>query len=270
VNDAGKSRAQIAGYLDAIIYKLRQKNPRVKVVFLSTTDIMEEAERRAGRRIDFVETAAAASADVGIPFIDATTQLWSRVLAGTPIATYLTDATHPNDAGHQLYFETIRAALSPSIPLAVQPSVTGSRLIDQTRLDTAHFEKGSAASGCRAGTLPLKYMDAALTCNRGETFEYRFSGTTIGLVRAMVRDGGRIACTLDGANPVTADFYDETVRIYERPFPTFLYRGLEAGPHELSCRVLDDVISLPQGTSTGHKATIGYFMISNERPVTSL
>lgn len=59
VNDAGKSRAQIYAYLDAIVTKLRQTNPHVKVVYISTTDVGEEPDRRAGRRAAFVENSVA-------------------------------------------------------------------------------------------------------------------------------------------------------------------------------------------------------------------
>lgn len=154
------------------------------------------------------------------------------------------------------------------IPLGAQPSIRTGRLIDRSGLANARMDKGSNAAGCRSGTLPLRYMETALACDRGESFTYRFTGRRIGMVRAMVRDGGRLACTLDGGRPTTVDFYDETVPTYERPYPTFLYGDLSAGPHDLACRVTDDVVSTPRGRSTGHKATIGYFLVSDEQAVT--
>lgn len=268
VNDAGTPRAAIIAHLDAVIYRLRQANPRVKVVYISTTDIGEEADRRAGRRANFVEEAAAAAAYLDLPFIDAAKGLWARVIAGEPVRTYIEDSVHPNDAGHQLYFEAVRDALADTIPLAVQPSVASTRLIERSGLGNARLEPGTAASGCRPGTLKMRYMDAALACDQGDAFTFRFSGTTVGLVRAMVRDGGRLACTLDGGSPTTADFYDAVTPIYERAFPIFLYRDLAAGSHVLSCRATGDIVSGPQGSSAGHKATVGHFMVGDERPLT--
>ncbi|VWX46827.1 SGNH/GDSL hydrolase family protein [Novosphingobium sp. 9U] len=268
VNDAGNARPAMFAHIDAIVFKLRQANPRVKIVYLSTTDIREEAERRAGRRARWVEDSAAAAAFEGLQYIDVGARLWVKVIAGAPVATYMSDVVHPNDSGHQLYFEAIRDALDSTIPLATQPRVTSSRLIGQSKLDTARLERGSLATGCRPGTLALKYMDAALTCDQGDSFTYTFTGTTIGLLKAEVRDGGRLACTIDGGNPTTADFYSDATHIYERPFPLFLYHNLPSGQHTLACRVTGETISLPQGTSTGHKVTVGYFMVSDERPVT--
>lgn len=268
VNDAGAPRPELTAHIDAIVYKLRQANPQIKIIYVSTTDIREEPDRRAGRRASWIEDSAAAAAFEDLQYIDAAAGLWAKVIAGTPVTTYMTDFVHPNDAGHQLYFEAIRDALAPTIPLVTQPRVTGSKLIAQSKLDTARLEKGSSATGCRAGTLSLKYMDAALTCNEGESFTYTFTGTTVGLMKAEVRDGGRLACTVDGGSPTTADFYSDATHIYERPFPFLLYRRLTSGQHTLACRVTGDVIRLPEGTSTGHKVTIGYFMVSDERAVT--
>lgn len=268
VNDAGTPRALSFAQVDAIVYKLRQANPRVKVIYISTTDVGEEPMRRAGKRASWVEDAAAGAAFEELPFIDATTTFWARVIAGTPASTYLSDNVHPNDAGHRLYFETIRDALAPAIPLAKQPVVSESKLIAHSRLDTARFEKGSSAAGCRPGTLNMKYMDAALACDQGDSFVYRFTGTTVGVVRAMVRDGGRLACTMDGGNPIQVDFYESATRHWERTYPQFLYRQLTPGTHALACSVTNALISLPEGTSTGHKATIGYFVVSDARPVT--
>ncbi|MBB4858195.1 sialidase-1 [Novosphingobium chloroacetimidivorans] len=268
VNDAGNQRPALFAHIDAIVYKLRQANPRVKIVYLSTTDVREEADRRAGRRASWVEDSAAAASYAGLQYIDVAAGIWAKVKGGTPVTHFFVDVVHPNDAGHRRYFEAIRDAMAPSIPLARQPRATGSRLIGQSKLDSARLEKGSSAAGCRPGALSLRYMEAALSCDRGDSFTYTFTGTTVGLVKAEVRDGGRLACTIDGGSPTTADFYSDATHIYERPFPLFLYRDLPSGRHRLACRVIDDLISLPQGTSTGRKVTVGYFMVSDERPVT--
>jgi lysophospholipase L1-like esterase len=268
VNDAGNTRPKILAQVDALVHQLRVVNPRVKIVYISTTDVGEEPYRRAGRHAGFVEDSIAVAAIEDIPFIDAATGLWGRILSGTPASTYLNDNVHPNDAGHALYFESIRDALAPLVPLRRQPSIHGSKYIERSNLQTARLEPVSAATGCSVATLPMKYMEKALSCTQGQAFTYRFSGTTIGMIQAMVHDGGRMDCTIDGTNPKPVDFYDAVVAIYERPFPLIVYRGLRAGDHVLSCRTKDTLISLPSGTSQGHKASIGYFMVSDERPMT--
>lgn len=268
VNDAGTPRPTQIAQIDALVHKLRQKNPQVKIIYISTTDTGEEPDRRAGRKPDWIQDAAAAAAYSDLQYIDAAAPLWAKVFAGAPVSTFFKDNVHPNDAGHRIYFETIRDALDTTVPLTTQPRARGGKLIGQSKLDTARFDKGSTAAGCRPGSLDLRYMDEALTCDRGESFTYTFTGTTVGLVKAEVRDGGRLACTIDGARPTTADFYSSATHIYERPFPVFLYRDLPQGRHTLACRVTDERVSLPEGSSTGHKVTVGYFMVSDARPVT--
>lgn len=84
VNDAGNQRPALFAHIDAIVYKLRQANPRVKIVYLSTTDIGEEADRRAGRRASWVEDSAAAAAFAGLQYIDVAAGVWAKVKAGGP------------------------------------------------------------------------------------------------------------------------------------------------------------------------------------------
>lgn len=267
VNDAGEQTAKIAADIDAIAYRLRARNPRVKIIYVSTTDRLEEPERRAGRRVNFVEATAAAIAFDELTYLDVGAGLWSKVIAGAPVATLLRDSVHPTDVGGQLYFEQIRDLLAPQLPLPVQPSVTGSKLIAQSRLDTARFEPARSAVGCRGGTLPLRYMDAALQCGRGDSFTFKFTGTTVGMVRAFVRDGGRLACTVDGQEPRTVDFFDAVSLSYSRSLGIVEFRGLASGDHTLACQVSNELISTPAGVSTGNSVTIGAFLVSDERPV---
>lgn len=269
VNDAGSGRAHIFAQVDALIYRLRQINPRTKFIYISTTASSEEPQRRAGSHAAFVQDSIDVAAFEGIPFIDATSGMWAKVLAGTASTTdFLTDTVHPNDAGHEIYFESIRDGLAPMLPLPVQPSVTGSKLIAQSKLQNARFEPGTAAVGCKPATLTMGYMNEAKTCDLGDTFTYAFNGTTVGVLRAMTRNGGRMECLVDGANPMRVDFYDAIANTWERPFPYMIYRGLADAQHTLSCRITADLITLPEGTSTGHLATIGYFLVSSEQPVT--
>lgn len=267
VNDAGESRETIFADLDAIIHKLRQKNPRVRIVYLSSTDASEEALRRAGQRAAYIEIPAAATAFEGLTFIDLGTGLWAKVIAGAPVSTYLTDAVHPTDAGHELYFEEVRAVLDPLMPLPVLDAVAGGKLIAQSRLDTARLEPARSATGCRAGTLALKYMDSALQCGADDSFTFRFTGTTLGMIRAIVRDGGRLDCTVDGHDQDPMDFFDSYALSYDRSLGTILYRGLTPGDHLLACTVDPSLVTVAGGSSTGHMATIGAFLVSDERPV---
>jgi lysophospholipase L1-like esterase len=274
VNDAGTSRAKITAQIDAIVYELRRANPRVKIVYISTTDVGELPQRKAGHRASFVEDSAAVAAFEKLQFIDATTGMWAKILAGAPASAWLEDNVHPNDAGHKLYFETIRNVLAPQIPLAVQPAIGSSRLIDRSQLKTARLEP---ATGCKRDAAPpkylgksLRYMDKSVTCSLGDHFVQRFKGTTVGIVRAMVKDGGQMDCTLDGAASTTVDFYDSAVAIYDRPAPLILYRNLVPGPHVLACSVNETVIRLPSGRSAGRRSTIGYVMVSDEQPIRTL
>jgi lysophospholipase L1-like esterase len=270
VNDADMSRASVFAHVDALIFKLRRINPRVKIVYVSTVNKSEQGLRQAGRRADAVENAAAIAALNGIDFIDLGAAFWSKVAAGTPTSTYLIDFVHPTVEGYQLYFEQIRDAIDPFIPLPVQPSLTTSRLIEQSKLDNARLEPVVTATGCRGGSIAwLPYMQATLACGQGDRFQYRFSGTTIGLVRAMTKDGGRLTCTVDGRAVPAADFFDAWALNYDRSGPIILARDLAPGSHELACEVGAELITVPEGTSTGRNVQIGAFMVSNGQTITA-
>jgi lysophospholipase L1-like esterase len=268
INDAGLPRPTSFAHVDAIIHKLRLRNPRVRIVYLAATDAaVDEAPRRAGRRVGFIEDSAALAEFEGLTFIDLSAGLWSRVIGGASISTYLVDGVHPTNAGHQLYYEAIRSILEPMLPLAVLPKSAGGKLISQSNLGTARLQSATAAVGCHIAKLALRYMESTLECGQGDSFTYRFNGTTLGTVRAFVRDGGRLSCTVDGESPKTFDFFDVYALTYSRSLGQIDYRGLALGSHLLSCSVSDGRISVPEGVSTGRRVDLGYFLVSDEMPV---
>jgi len=261
LNDIELQREDSIASVDAIAYRLRQINPRVKIVYVAVTSTLEETARRGSTRYPGTDDAQHTASLDSYDFIDAGGTLWSKIISsGTPAASYFIDQFHPDDAGHEIYFEAVRDYLTPQLPFANQPANTSTYYEPRSNMNSATLQSVGAASGCRTGASQGQYFEKPLTCNVGETFTVSFNGTSIGLLRQVRPDGGRLSCQLDGGTPKTIDFWDAAT-----PTDTYVdgpidFPYMNNGAHTLSCTVLADRPSSSAGTSTGNAIYIGGFL----------
>ena len=118
VNDMNGDFMTLANNTEAIIRKIRAQNPFCDIVFVytmtwNTADIMAHGD------IQSAKTAHAAMAYYyGLPQVDVGEVLFTHIArklheGETPAwMTYTTDAVHPNDAGYQIYSDTIFSHLN--------------------------------------------------------------------------------------------------------------------------------------------------------------
>lgn len=265
LNDAGLPQAISSANTDAIVARLRARNPRVRIVYVAVTTTLEELARRAGSRNDRVTAAERLATAETIDFVDAGQLLWQRVIGGTALGTLFTDPFHPSDAGHRIYFDAVRATLEPLLATP-PPARSTSAYIARTGLDSAALLPASAASGCRAGTPAGRYLAAPIACTAGDRFSVDFTGTSIGFVHAYRPDGGRLTCTLDGGLQRNFDFWDPEQTGATYVSGGILYRyEVPAGTHRLDCTVSSAPPSANGITSRGTQVVIGGFMVNTGR-----
>lgn len=265
LNDALLPQSVSNANTDAIVARLRARNPRVRIVYVAVTTPLEESARRAGSRFERVTAAEQLARTESIDFVDTGQLLWQRVVGGTAVSSLFADPYHPSDAGHRIYHDAIRATVEPL--LAAQPTARAtSTYIAQTGLDSAVLLPASAASGCRPGAAAGRYLTTPIACTAGDRFTVDFNGTSIGFVHAYRPDGGRLSCTLDGATPRSFDFWDP-----DQPQTTYVAGGIlyryeaPAGSHRLECTVATTPPSASGATSRGTQVIIGGFMVNAGR-----
>ena len=268
LNDILIEREDSISSIDAIAYRLRELNPRIKIVYVAVTSTLEESLRRSGSRYQGVTDEQNLANLDSYDFVDAGGALWSHIISTNTAATsYFIDQYHPDDAGHEIYFEAVRDYLSPQLPFN-PPANTTTYYEAKSNMASATIQAVGTASGCRVGTNQGQYFEAPLTCNVGESFAVSFSGTSIGILRQVRPDGGRLSCQLDGGTAKTIDFWDS-----DTPTDTYVdgvidFPYMTNGVHRLTCTVLPDKPSSSAGTSTGNAIYIGGFLTDAAQRIT--
>lgn len=261
-------------YTDALIYKLRQTNPRVVIVYIAAASALDLAARTAGTVPAHIAQIQGVAERDQVHFIDAGAALWRHVTSqGGSIFSYLPDGIHPSDQASDIYFAAVRDDLSAYLPQAAAGPAT-TAYIGQSGLRTARILPAASAirRGCTIGDRraenPYWRFQQALTCSGGEDFMLDFTGTSIGFVYGAGKDTGALDCTIDGSAPQQVILFDS------QPVETglFLYAklltGLANASHHLSCRVNAAPPTVNGVASTGTRAVIAGFMVGGEQPVT--
>lgn len=262
VNDSDQSKMHFIRHTDALIYKIRQSNPQVRIIYAAATQPSEETQRRAGARDVRNQWAQEVVEANGGTFVDAGAEIWRQVIAGQrAVSEFFADTIHPNDLGHSLYAQAIEAALTSVIAAGKNSPQTMTRYIGQSRYETARMVTRDTAvtgSSCSptsltrrdAGPQSVSYFDQALSCSTGNSFTMRFTGTSVGVVTLNDGNANSLACEVDGGSPITvAQPRSSWI------FPQMLYHFLPDTAHVLTCTV------------TG-QMTFGEFMVSSSQRIT--
>ena len=219
------------------------------------------------------------ASDNGVPVINVGQYLWNFILRSKPkireylpgvvhlynlgfpafnygaqIRDYLPDGVHPNDLGHQLYFESVVQFLASYFDKdsRIPGDLTNASLMDMSGIETTTCEKVK------------NRKEVHLLCTKGDTFSSSFSGDTIGLVGTIQPDGGRLECVVDNSIIKDVDFFDSHALMYAKNHTGyfFLMDDLNKTQHELSCTVLDQIITSSDGSSQGYRVELLYFMVN--------
>jgi lysophospholipase L1-like esterase len=232
-------------YTDALIGKFRQRNSRVRIVYVVTTTSGAEADQMAGKVPSYVTILHDIISQEGAVFVDAGGALWAAVRQNRITLEQALPAAqagiHPSDRGHAIYFAEVQRVLGPLLDQAVVPQPT-SLSIDQTGLLSATLLPidRAASTGCRIMSFPapLDHLKRSLTCGDGAEFNVDFSGSTIGLILGNDRYGGRLTCGVDGRTSFSSvDTTSKSTDNYIQLSANLLSSSLTSGQHRLTCDV---------------------------------
>ena len=145
VNDGSSKDAYITKHVEALIYKLRRINPDMLIFSILTTKANQQQFYTLGNLPPTTNTHLQVAIDNNIPVINVGQSLWAYIAKNDEeIEDYLRDGVHPNDAGHQLYSETIIQFLNSYFNMSAKQyegGLANATLIDMSEIASASCEK---------------------------------------------------------------------------------------------------------------------------------
>ncbi|WP_370979538.1 SGNH/GDSL hydrolase family protein [Agaribacterium sp. ZY112] len=256
VNDP-MDRVFVVKHMDALVYKLRAINPDVVLVSVATTASWFGASVRNGQEPYNVEFSREAAEQNNLIYIDVGSALWQQVLSESlAITSYLPDGVHPNNQGHRLYADAVISAL--------EPQLIGAKGLGQTTttLMASGLEHATIQAASTVSDHSCVHQTIGLVCELGQSFQFDFSGSVIGLELMKISDGGQMTCSVDDGGQTRVAFWDRFAQSYDRLAATMLFDELAEGQHRLSCQVNSTVLREGSAESSGHKAVIVGLMVA--------
>lgn len=193
-----------------------------------------------------------------------------------PGQVFMSDSVHPNDLGHTIYTDTIVAYLKTQIDAKPSPEPKlPEPLVSEEFASVKMVPPAKAELSGDWEVLPPagkgRYLDGTINARKpGDSLEFTFDGTALGLFLNVQKDGGKFSWTIDDGKDGPADpkyggplgrkhgVVDTSPGPYfPRNHYAMLSCGLPAGRHVLKIRVLEE----RDKTSTGHRLLIGYFLV---------
>lgn len=197
---------------------------------------------------------------------------------------FMRDSVHPNDLGHTIYTDTVVAYLKTQMdakPLPA-PELPKPLVTDEFGNGRLVPPGGAKLSGdwevlppdAKNGLLK-RYTHGTINARKaGDSLEFEFEGTAIGIFENVQKDGGKYEWTIDDGKNEPADKYYggpkgcKHGKVDTAPGPYFarnhyamLACGLAPGKHTLKIKVLEE----RDKTSTGNRLLIGYFMVAGAK-----
>ncbi|MCX6910384.1 MAG: hypothetical protein NTY01_20400, partial [Verrucomicrobia bacterium] len=197
---------------------------------------------------------------------------------------FMGDSVHPNDLGHTIYTDTIVAYLKTQIDAKPAPAPKLPKPLVTDEFGSARLVPPGAAklSGDwevlprdEKNGLLKRYAHGTINARKaGDSLEFEFHGTAIGIFENVQKDGGKYEWTIDDGKDEPADKnYGgpkgcKHGKVDTAPGPYFarnhyamLSCGLAPGKHTLKIKVLEE----RDKTSTGNRLLIGYFMVAGSK-----
>ena len=197
---------------------------------------------------------------------------------------FMGDSVHPNDLGHTIYCDTIVAYLKTQIDAKPAPTPKLPKPLVSDEFGTAALVPPTPAKlsgdwevlpADEKNGFIARYKHGVINARKaGDSLEFEFDGTALGIFENVQKDGGRYEWTIDDGKDEPADAnyggpkgrkhgVSDTApgRYYPRTNYATLSCGLPKGKHTLKIKVLEE----RDKTSTGNRLMIGYFMVAGAK-----
>lgn len=270
VNDGNGNYHEIADNCESILRKIWAAVPDADIVMIYTITQSMYNTMKAGNIYSSRAAQAAVAYHYGnILQIDIGMVLADRIISeGGDWKKYTCDTVHPNDAGYQIYFDTIRKAMSDAFgtvkysdntrPVCLPAPMYGE---NQSSFN-AHMTDCSEASydgswklvnESLCGRYP-RYLEATVP---GAELTFVFYGRCLGFYWMMAKDSGDILCSVDGGPEISVRSWDTYCKGFNRGCSAVLPQKYPEGRHTAVIRVSSE--KAPE--SEGHAIRIGAFLV---------
>lgn len=253
VNDNGVPDDAVRATMEGLVRQTWRRPKQADLVFVYTT----------AHNLDIPTQRHQAVADAyGIPTVDfqASIQALCRPgLVDWPILAE--DRVHPNDWGHAVYAATLATFLQQQMALteAVPPPADLPPPVFSGTYETARLVPVTADVPAGWEVLPAAghFQDGSIMATQvGQSIEFPFTGTTVGLYYEIRKDAGIVSCAVDGRPVAQVDTSWGPTYLFNRENCTMVAEGLPPGDHTLKITVLEAKHEL----SAGHEFHLGYLM----------
>jgi sialidase-1 len=270
--------------MEGVVRHLRRANPSCDIVHLHFAMPEHLADYRAGKTPEAIRQHERVAARYGSPSLDLAREVTERIAAGEFDWNRDFKDLHPSPFGHRLYANSIARLLDTAFtgPTRAQephplPSPVDSRCYEAGRLvppDTATARLGlhpgvgfaieprwhpNDGKGTRPGFVDVP---ALVGTEPGASFEWRFTGTAIGLFLTSGPDAGRLEYTVDGRAYPTMETFTPWSSGLHLPWALVLADGLLPGEHILNVRIAAD----RHPKSTGTALRVIHFLENRTTP----
>lgn len=196
-----------------------------------------------------------------LPVIDVQDAVWKKIgnreITWTKISV---DNLHPNDNGHELYYEIIKEELEKinleEIKIKIDYRVISKykfmnpSLIEHSNKQIEYYGKWTEDTY----NLNNKFKYGAVSNNVDDTVIFKFKGKHLAMMNLLSRDSGRLVCQLDEKYGFYIDLFMDSDGHFNT---TININNLENTEHTLTMVI--DKEKNPK--STGNKVVIGGFLI---------
>lgn len=256
VNDRNTPDESVLATMEGIVRQAwgREKKPDVVFVYTTAGDLDVPTQRHQ------------AVADAyGIPTVDFQASIQAVCNPGLIDWDILArDRVHPGDWGHAIYAATLATFLrkqmqlqGPAIPPPdTLPAPSFSDLYQTARLVPV---TENAHDGWKLIEPAGHFSDGSIMATDvGQTIEFGFAGTTVGLYYEIRKDAGIVSCEIDRQPVREVDTSWGPRYRFNRQNCTIIANDLAPGEHALGITVLDKRHEL----SEGHEFHLGYLMVA--------
>ncbi|WP_167670305.1 SGNH/GDSL hydrolase family protein [Paenibacillus tianmuensis] len=210
-----------------------------------------------------------------LPSVDMATEIYRRMASGSLTWDMISgDGVHPNNAGHLLYAQLLKAFMSAA--LEAVPGPENAAAVLPSRIDSFCYDQGMLVSSLAAekvkgfryvtGWSPEKICDwkppvDILQANApGAVLRIHFTGTAVGMALMAGMDTGEIVVRIDGKLSKAVPLFDAQCRKCYRPKTVLFADDLPPGDHVAEV----ELSVLKREDSIGRALHILYFLINGQ------
>jgi lysophospholipase L1-like esterase len=254
VNDGGAPDDEIKATMEGIVRQAWSRPKKPDILFTFTT---------AGNLDVRTDRHQAVADAYGIPTCDFQASIRALCPALVDWNILAGDNVHPNDWGHAIYAATLATHLRQQMKLTeaapppdVLPPATFSDNYTSARLMPV---VAGLPEGWQKLDKSWPFDDGSIMATKpGQTIEFKFNGTSVGMYYELRVDGGFVQAEVDGKPAGEYDVSAGATFPWNRPNGLQIARGLAKGPHTLRLTVMDKNVA----PSKGHEFHLGYLMLT--------